>query len=244
LVSTDSGATWITRTIPLVVPDERAVYLAAVDPLNPLRVYARTSGGAGKPSRLLVTNDGGQTWDAKFTTKGAMLGFALSPDGSKAYLGGTDDGLYAASTADFAFAQRAKVQIQCLAARDGELWACSNEASGFIYGLSKDDGQTFETKLHLSTVRGPLACPPGTTTTDKCVPDWPRQRAELGVPIPGSDAGSSSDGGVGGEPPNPNGNGSSKCGCATTGSDALASWMAMVGGVGLLLRRRARRRRS
>ena len=37
--------------------------------------------------------------------------------------------------------------VQCLATRGDELWTCSAEVSGFVLGVSTDDGATFTAKL-------------------------------------------------------------------------------------------------
>jgi len=157
LVSADDGATWTERPIPLDASSETAAYIAGIDPLDADRVYVRTDGR----SRLLVTTDAGRTFSTVVTLSGPMLGFALAPDGSRVYVGSKEDGLLAASSGDLAFAHRSAIAVRCLAARSGELWACSDEASGFFLGASTDDGATFRPVLHLDGVSGPLACPSG-----------------------------------------------------------------------------------
>ena len=52
LVSTDRGKTF-ARTVVALEPLERGPYVAAVDPGNPNRVYARTGGAPDLPSRIL-----------------------------------------------------------------------------------------------------------------------------------------------------------------------------------------------
>ena len=106
-----------------------------------------------------MSKDGGKTFKTAFTGAGTMLGFALSPDGSKVYLGGPVDMLQVASRDDSVFTQKAQVRVQRLLTVGTKLYACSSEVSGFIVGVSTDDGATFAPKLHLSCVRGPLACP-------------------------------------------------------------------------------------
>lgn len=192
LVSRDRGKTWTEIPFPLE-PEERAPYIAAVDPKNPDRVYVRTARAVDKPSRLLVSDDAGKTFRTIFSATGPLLGFALSPDGSKVYVGGPGpgptqqgqprpaDGVQVASTTDFAFTKKSNIAAQCLrATRDG-LWACSNEASGFVLGVSSDDGATFAPRLaRLCDVRGPLACAAGTPAAVECPKLWPRQRNDLG----------------------------------------------------------------
>ena len=98
-VSLDDGASWTERSVPFIPSIESSVYIGAVDPANSDLVYVRSDGA----SRLLVTSDGGQTFQvASFEADGGtvtafggfMFGFALSPDGSNIYAGGVTDGLF------------------------------------------------------------------------------------------------------------------------------------------------------
>jgi hypothetical protein len=115
-----------------------------------------------------------------FNAQAALLGFALSADGSKLWIGGPKDGVQLASTTDFQFASKSKLEIQCLTIADDGLWACSNEKSGFVAGLSKDEGATFEAKLHFCDIRGPLACAAGAKASEQCAASWPAQKSQLG----------------------------------------------------------------
>jgi hypothetical protein len=194
LTSKDRGANFEELAVPLL-DTERAVFIAAVDPNDAERVYLRTSNSqTDRPGRLLLREPGVQGGPATvrtlFTSAGALLGFALSPDGSRVYVGGPFDGVQVASTSDFVFAKRSSVEVQCLALSPDGLWACSNEASGFVAGLSKDDGATFEPRLHFCDIQGPLGCAPGSPTHDHCTAEWPRQRTSLGCAADaGRDAG-------------------------------------------------------
>jgi hypothetical protein len=96
---------------------------------------------------------------------GRMLGFALSPDGAAIYAGSVEDGLYAGARGDTALAPRSAIHVQCLAARDAELWACADDqVSGFVAGMSTDQGATFVPRLHLGSASAPIACAPGGAT--------------------------------------------------------------------------------
>ncbi len=180
LVSEDAGKTWIERTIPLD-PDDRGPYIAAVDPKNADRLYVRTAVAPDKGARLLVTSDAGKTWEQKLKGTGPLTGFALSEGGERIWVGGTRDGLHTASTADMVFTKKSQIQVQCLGVQGKSLWACSSEASGFVLGVSKDDGATFESRLHLAEIRGPLTCDPTTSTGKLCTAAWSKQKVELGI---------------------------------------------------------------
>ena len=100
-----------------------AISIGAVDPNNPDRLLSVRIDG--EPSdTLLVSTDGAKTWKTIFTTKGDMLGFALSPDGSQIALGGPSDGLVLASTSDFAFHQVSAIGPSCLAWTAAGLYGC------------------------------------------------------------------------------------------------------------------------
>ncbi|MDB4998890.1 MAG: BNR/Asp-box repeat domain protein [Myxococcaceae bacterium] len=234
LVSKDSGGTWVEKDVPLDANlRERAPYVSAVDPTNPDRVYVRTS--AEKTSRLLVTDDAGDTF-REVRSSVPMLGFALSADGSKVFVGGTD-GLFVASSTDLAFTQRSPIQVQCLTVAGDVLYACSAESSGFILGASTDEGATFTPKLHLHTVRGPLACPAGSTAA-QCVVDWPALQEQLGGGPDASVKDAGADAGPG------DGGGGKGCSCDLHGVGSAGVYAGACGLVaaGILALRRRRRR--
>jgi hypothetical protein len=172
LVSADHGGTWTKNPLPGAMFDfntEDSIYIGAVDPTDPNRVYLRSSGVVdGGQSRLTYTTgtDTNLTFHpAKmFMTPqtsnivGELLGFALSPVGSKVYVGTLESGLWVAARADMIFHQASNIQVACLATRGSELWACSKEVSGFIAGVSTDDGACFYPKLHICGMRAAISC--------------------------------------------------------------------------------------
>ncbi|MFO0680387.1 MAG: sialidase family protein, partial [Polyangiaceae bacterium] len=202
LVSDDAGATWTERPVPLSDgidggTKETSAYVAALDGEDANRVYVRTIGD-GK-GRVLVTDDGGRTY-REIWRGGPPKGFALSPEETKVWVGSVEDGLYVAKTKDFVFSKVSDIQVQCLKTSGSTLFACSSEFSGFILGASEDEGRTFAPVLHLSGLRGPLACPAG-TSTKVCEQDWPKLKSDLAIgttPVPG-DAGAR-DSGTAGSP--------------------------------------------
>ena len=251
LTSVNRGQTFTETAIPLV-PPERAPFIAAVDPTNADRVYVRTSAGTDMPSRLLLSEDAGKTFRTVYTALGPLSGFALSPDGKKLFVGGPRDGVRVASTTDFQFVQKSTIEIQCLTVSTDGLWGCSNEKSGFVVGLSTDEGATFEPKLHFCDIRGPLACAPGSTTHTECSlggtasnasPPWPPQRAILGCGGgPVLDAGFDS-GGIGESSP-PGGDqmeGGGGCALRAPSPTPVAALVAGATAAVALLRRRRRR---
>ena len=179
-VSTDGGDTWIERPLPFNPATEVSVFIGAVDPGNADRVYLRTSGA----SRLLVTSDAGRTFQAPLAMTGQMLGFAVTADGAKVYAGSIEDGLFVAGGAgasadasagagalDLAFHKVSSIHVQCLATRGDELWACSDEASGFSVGVSTDDGAHFAPRFQPARLAGPVACGPSSQGPLACGAD-------------------------------------------------------------------------
>jgi hypothetical protein len=237
LVSADGGKSWTEHAVPLNTNTERAPYVSAVDPKNADRVYVRTKGSAG--SRLLVSDDGAKTFREVLAMTGDMLGFKLSPDGQKVYVGGPKDGLEIASAADLAFTKKSNVGVTCLGVNGPKLYACANESDGFIFGESEDDGVTFAPKLHLWSVRGPLTCAPSSTHA-QCLPAWPALRDSLAT-APGDggedDGGASSSGGSSG------GSSGSHGGCAVdaTPVPSAAVLGAIAAAIALALARKKRR---
>ncbi len=155
-VSTDRGAHWTERPVPIDPSTEAAAFVGAVDPADADRVYVRTQGR----SRLLVTGDAGRSYATALTLSGPMLGLAIAPDGSKLYAGGPQDGLFVADRGLApAFVRTSDLPVQCLAARGAsDLWACAAQSAGFFAARSTDDGAHFEPVLLLDGVRAPIAC--------------------------------------------------------------------------------------
>lgn len=177
----DSGSTWERLSFDLA--GGLAPYLAAVDPKDPQLVYVRLNGdgSAGQGDSLWASRDGAKTWTKLAETKGDMLGFALSPDGSKLAFGGPTDGVWLTSTTAPAPTKVSSVAARCLAWSAAGLYACGDEyPDGFTVGLSTDDGKTFRPLNHLTRL-SPLECASSTATGSLCPKEWPKVRSTLGV---------------------------------------------------------------
>jgi MYXO-CTERM domain-containing protein len=222
IASTDGGMTWTEYPITAFDPtQETAVYIAAVDPQNEDLVYVRSEGA----SRLFVSSDGGHTFQAVYSLQDQMLGFALSQDGSKVYLGGANTGLFMAARGTLQFQQTSSIHVQCLATHGSDLWACSDEVSGFVAGVSQDDGATFTAKLHLNGISGPIACSASTTAGQCTGALYQAMCANLGGCLEGGagDGGTQEgpDGGASGSTPS-----KSSCGCTVVGGGGAAGAVA------------------
>jgi hypothetical protein len=175
-VSMDGGSMWQGTQLPPSVFDpsrEMGVYIGGVDPTNASRLYLRSrssplaTGGRSRLTVVDVATSGTPAFQSVHSLEagagldmtGEMLGFAISPDGSKLYVGTEEDGLWAALSSALIFQKKSSIAVGCLATRGGELWACSTAASGFVVGISSDDGATFTPKLsRVGALTGPIAC--------------------------------------------------------------------------------------
>jgi hypothetical protein len=149
LSSENAGQSWTRRTLPL--PEgSGSLFISAVHPTNPDRVWVRVPRRDDSfgmyPASLLVTNDKGSHFEVLADTEKAMLGFALSPDGSELAYGGPFDGLHVgASDGRSGFAKVSSVAVRCLKWTRAGLYACGSEPpDAFSIGRSTDRGATFE----------------------------------------------------------------------------------------------------
>jgi photosystem II stability/assembly factor-like uncharacterized protein len=181
LASYNGGESWTERKLDLA-PGETSPFIASVDPKNADRIYLRMAGAVDAKTRLLVSDDAGKTWKKIFESTTAILGFALAADGSRVYAGHRE-GVVSSPTDTFAFTKGSSAEVQCLGLNGTALWACSTERSGFFVGISRGGGgRSFDAKLHLEEIKGPLECPPESNVAKECTDDWPKLRRELGLP--------------------------------------------------------------
>lgn len=235
--SRDGGQTWDRNAFPFETNGERALFLAAIDPLRADRLYVRTSGA--ESGRVLVSDDAGETFRVVWSGANPQ-GFALSPDGARVWVGSFRDGLARASTTDFAFTTVNRTPIGCLHAAGTALFACSLDAYGFAAARSDDGGQTLVPLLKLPEIRGPRACSgTGDAGVNVCLASWPVVKASIGIvdeadagPVPVFDAGTA--------PPAPDTK--SSCGCALLGATQRdhGLWIAGAASMALVMARRGR----
>jgi photosystem II stability/assembly factor-like uncharacterized protein len=168
-VSDDGGNTWTSHPSP-AGPD--AVYVSGVDPIDADRVYLRSY---GPPSILFVSDDGGASWRTVYRSDEPLVGFALSPDGSKIAVGDTAHlSVLMRSDADggtFSTARTRSLHVGCLTWSPLGLFACATEsADGFSLGRSADDGATFAPLLRFASL-APASCP-SSSIASRCGSIW------------------------------------------------------------------------
>lgn len=177
-VSDDGGAKLVEVTP--VLPTKGRLFLAAVDPHDPMHLFVRQLGDKG--SDLLVSGDGGHSFAVALHMDGAMYGFAIDASGEKLWVGSADEtqGIWASRNGGVTFTQAAKVIVYCLARVGAELYVCSEpfRPLGYAVGVSHDDGATVSPLATFADVTGPIACDAGDGVRCQGEP-WSKMHATL-----------------------------------------------------------------
>jgi photosystem II stability/assembly factor-like uncharacterized protein len=181
LTSHDSGRTFTETEVELDASELR-VFLLAVDPRQPDRVFLRTQSRDGiTPERLLRSDDGGGTFDTVVAVPGPLSAVVQS-DGT-VWLGGAE-GLYRSRDGGQSFAPLEGVdlsRVTCLAAQDDRLYACGYSAGEFGVLVSADAGASFQWFLRFPWVAARLDCPEDSDEGMLCaIPflDWSEEQLE------------------------------------------------------------------
>jgi MYXO-CTERM domain-containing protein len=156
--SDDGGGTWTVSDVTAVTGD-RIVRIAAIDPLDPQKVFFRVT---GSEDAIGLTNDGGATLTLPLVVTTQLTGFLRRPNGQilVSALDLVDGALYQSTDSGQSFSRMAtRLSIRALAERSGKLYvATDNFMDGFALAVSTDDGATFEPLLRFDQVRGVRAC--------------------------------------------------------------------------------------
>jgi MYXO-CTERM domain-containing protein len=174
--SEDGGKTW-RRASHRLPQGSGSMYIGAVDPRNPDRLWARVPARADtfgfNPAGLLMSRDKGASWTTLATTQHGMFGFALSPDGATLAFGSPRDGLWIGpSDGSGAFQDVSRVQVRCLRWDTTGLYACGTEpADPFSVGLSTDHGASFR-PIYTIAETCPQVCADDAQFATTCRAPW------------------------------------------------------------------------
>jgi photosystem II stability/assembly factor-like uncharacterized protein len=176
--SDDGGQTWIETSVELP-PGSGSMFISAIDPNDPDRLWVRLPARGDRfgilPVALIMSRDKGERWEMLAATANqAMLGFALSPDGTQLAYGGPGDGLFLGpSDGSDGFTKLSDLRVRCLRWNDDGLYACGTESLGdpFSVGVSSDDGASFKPIYRIEDTC-PQECPDSTSFELTCKDVW------------------------------------------------------------------------
>src|SRR5439155_3956135 len=144
---------------------------------------------------ILITTDGGETFDRPLVVSGAFTAFLRADDGAL-YVGMLEGRIFVRPSGELRFAERAGPHLRCLGQRPGSsrIYGCGDMfLDGFSLGTSDDRGQTFQKVMKFSELLGPLTC---SSVKTACAAHWERIQQALGIASPDAGpAGSGSDAG-------------------------------------------------
>jgi hypothetical protein len=188
--SENGGRSWTRSSVP--TPSTlSSVYISAVDAKNPDRIFVRILeledvATNAKATTLVVSNDKGDTWKELGKTSDAMLGFALSLDGTKVAYGSIAQGvMLGPSDGSAPFVKVSDIQNRCLTWSPAGLYACNTDLildptlagrasptrTDFAVGLTRDLGATYDTIYRLFQTC-PTECPAASTYNKTCRNTW------------------------------------------------------------------------
>jgi uncharacterized protein (TIGR03382 family) len=224
--SDDHGAHWTPH--PMSVPSGTEPLIMGIDPADANTVYLRVSNG-GLYDSVVITTNGGQSFDTPLTISGQFSSFLRATDGAL-YVGELRGMLHVRPAGATQFTSQNAPHFRCLGQRAGtsRIFACGDMSlDGFSVGYSDDQGQTFHPMMSFTDLLGPLTCAP---VANACQDHWARIQGVLGI-APPPDGGTSGGPGAGvpdaGSTPPPSPPGQSKSGCSTTGG-GTASILALI----------------
>ena len=182
--SEDGGKTWTRALVPS--GELGNVYISAIDPRNADRLFVRVLsppelGTNAQATTLLESSDKGSTWREVAHTGDAMLGFAISPDGSSLAYGSVAQGIFVGPSGG-PMIKVSDVQNRCLTWSPAGLYVCGTDlgrsdptmtqiADTFAVGLSHDMGKSYDTLYKLYQTC-PTVCPDESRFNKVCRMVW------------------------------------------------------------------------
>jgi hypothetical protein len=196
LASRDGGQSFVERPVELDASELR-VFLVAVDPDDPDRLFVRTQSRNGvTPERLLLSEDGGDTFETVLSAPGPISA-VVHPDSSVWAAGA--EALYRSGDGGHSFLRMENVDlglVTCLTVHAESIYACGFSAGEFGVVRSADGGATFSWFLRFPQVSARLDCAADSDEGARCetaFADWSDEQG----PFPATGGA----GGSGGAPP-------------------------------------------
>jgi photosystem II stability/assembly factor-like uncharacterized protein len=220
LRSDDSGQTW--TPFDMAIAQNAQPSIVAIDPVDENTVYLRVT--TGLTDSIVVTHDGGMTFQAILTIHDNFRAFLRAGDGTL-YAGTINGAFYVLPPGAQQFEMHQGPHLRCLGQRPGtsRVYACADFLlDGFSVGYSDDGGSTFQKLMSFTELLGPLTCP---QVQQACAAHWNRIQSVLGITDGGSDAGSVPDAGTSDAGVSSTGGGHSGC---SSGGGAQAAFFGLL----------------
>jgi hypothetical protein len=261
----DDGGRTLEDTHP-VVPEDGTMFLSAIDPRNPNRLFVRLIRQSDGGTDVLLSEDGGKTFRVVLSRPTPLYGFALTGKGEVAYAAAGDPsvGLLRSSDSGKTWETVHRIGLKCLFAASpdkagqssGPLFGCANSLTktGPQIVRLDDRGERATLLGGFPEITGPSRCKG--VPIPACVAAWPkvarRLSADAGVvdddDEPAGDAGASgpvaNPSAASASAPSPQARQPSRsCGCGSAGGDELLGQLSVVCiFAGVVARRRQRPR--
>jgi hypothetical protein len=158
--TTDGGQSWTVVT-PVSTIGKHDLWIAAVDPENPRKMFLRVLTGDGL-EKLALTEDGGDTMTTPLESDGLLTSFVRLPDGTVLVgaLSVADGRIYRSTDGGHSFTSLpTTIHPRGLAQRAGKLYAATdNVADGFALAVSDDTGTSWRRVMSFSDIGSISTC--------------------------------------------------------------------------------------
>jgi MYXO-CTERM domain-containing protein len=160
--TTDGGQTWDLIT-PMAGLGNSDLYIAAIDPVDPRKLYFRAITG-NEQERLALSEDGGDTASTPLVPDGKLTAFARLPDGAVLVgaLKGADGRLYRSTDGGHSFTLVSMaIHPRGLAERGGKLYAATDDVlDGHALEVSTDRGDSWQPVMSFKDIGSISSCGP------------------------------------------------------------------------------------
>lgn len=181
--SGDAGKSWASHPVEVKM-DETDLVLLGVSPTDPNLVVAKAEAASpgAVAERLLVSRDGGRTFDTPFSAR-SISAVEWSLDGRSVWLA-SDEGLFRSDGAAEQFTRVGAAEfVTCLRQTDRDLLLCGyygGSAAGMSgVGTTSDGGESNTPWMSMTDVAAPIDCAAEAPTSMTCAPWWADWKREI-----------------------------------------------------------------
>lgn len=179
--TTNGGVSWSEASVGFAVEGtiQSQVDIAAASPVDPNRLYLRTDGST---DYLLLSTDGGRSFEAVFSSADNLRGVAFGPDGSVWAAAGESGAWRAEDGRNFLHVGDMKPRGVATDSR-GLFVVGNNYSDGYALAIA-ETGTAFTPLFRFTELAGTRTCPAGSDVQTICDPLWPALEQKLGIATP------------------------------------------------------------